>query len=187
MTTLTPTGAQARASTLWIMLLTLASTATTLVLACATPFPALAALAATQMRARDGLWLMAATWAASQLVGFCLLDYPRDLSTFGWAAALGVAALVSAVAGRAAAGRIAGASALARIALAFLAATLAFKAVILLASFALGGVDIALSPAIFARQLVRNGAILAVLWLGYHALVRVGLPAARPATSAARC
>ena len=38
------------ASTLWIMLLTLVSTVATLALACATPYAALAALAATRMR-----------------------------------------------------------------------------------------------------------------------------------------
>ena len=43
------------ASALWVSLLTAASTTATLALACATPFPALAALAAVHMRRRDGV------------------------------------------------------------------------------------------------------------------------------------
>lgn len=44
-----------RASTLWTTLLTAASTATTFMLACATPFPALAALTSVHMRRHDGM------------------------------------------------------------------------------------------------------------------------------------
>src|SRR5690606_37460670 len=73
---------------LWVALLTAASSATTLALACATPFPALAALAAVHMRRRDGLALMLLAWAASQVVGFALLGYPRHGSTLAWGAAL---------------------------------------------------------------------------------------------------
>ena len=71
------------ASTLWISLLTAASTGTTLLLACATPFPALAALSAVHMRPRDGIALMMLAWAASQAVGFGLLGYPHDPATLG--------------------------------------------------------------------------------------------------------
>lgn len=172
-------------STLWIMLLTLASTATTLVFACATPFTALAALAATQMRARDGAILMLVAWIASQLVGFCVLDYPRDASTVGWGAALGMAAIVAAIVARAAIDRIASRNIAVRLAIAFLAASLAFKSVILLWSLGLGGVETALSPAINAPQFLRNGAILAGLCLLYRTLVALGVPAtsSRPVTA----
>ena len=167
-----------RASTLWIMLLTIASTATTLALACATPFPALAAIAATQMRRRDGLVLMALTWIASQAVGFCVLDYPHDAKTTAWAVALGMAAVVSALAARWVADRVSPSRPLARIAVAYAAAAVAFKLVILLWSFGLGGVATTLSPAINARQLVRNAAILVGLWAAYRALVAAGVPGA---------
>lgn len=165
------------ATTLWIMLLTLASTGTTLLLACATPFTALAALAATQMRARDGVPLMLAAWVASQAVGFCLHDYPRDLATLGWAIALASAASGAVLAARAAIDRTGVRGTVMRIAVAYFVAAVAFKAVILLWSFGLGGVDTALSPAINARQFVRNGAILAALFVFYRALVGIGVPA----------
>ncbi|MBW4330207.1 hypothetical protein KY084_04875 [Stakelama sp. CBK3Z-3] len=167
-----------RASTLWIMLLTIASTLGTLALACATPFTALAALAATQMRLRDGVLLMLASWVASQAVGFCVLGYPHTTSTFLWGIALGMAAVVGVIAARFAAKRFGRNRPLFGIATAFLAATLAFQGVILLWAFGLGGVATTLSPAINATQLARNGAILIVLMLLYRGLVALGMPAA---------
>ena len=164
------------ASTLWIMLLTLASTVTTLLLACATPFTALAALAATQMRLRDGIALTLAAWGASQAVGFCVLGYPRDATTLAWAATLAVAAVAATVAAH----RLdrPGRGMIVRLALGYLVAVVAFKAVILVASVALGGVDIALSPAINARQFVRNAAMLAGLYALYRGLRSLGMPPA---------
>ena len=169
---------ESRASTLWIVLLTAASTITTLALACATPFPALAALAATQMRRRDGVALMIVAWLASQSVGFCLLGYPRDAATLLWAVALATAAVTSVLVAGAVTARAGARNELARIGLAYVVAVVAFKLVILAWSFALGGVATALSPAINARQIVRNGTILIGLLLLYRGLVSVGLPAA---------
>jgi hypothetical protein len=178
--------AERTSPTLWIVLLTAASTVTTLVLACATPFPALAAIAATQMNRRDGIALMIVAWIASQAVGFCLLDYPRDAGTMLWATALGMAAVVAVLAAQAGVARSGVRPGIARVALAYVIAAIAFKLVILLWSFGLGGVATALSPTINARQLLRNGAILIGLMLLYRGLVSLGLPAASrdaPATA----
>ena len=168
----------ARASTLWIMLLTLASTATTLVFACATPFPALAALAAAHMRRADGVALAVAAWVASQAVGFCVLDYPTDASTMLWGVAIGTAAVAGALAAHAAAGRVTGGEP-ARLAAAYVAAFAAFKLVILLWSVARGEVGTALSVEIMVRQFARNALILGALTLFYHLLVRAGVPGPR--------
>ncbi|MEG3166007.1 hypothetical protein U1701_15525 [Sphingomonas sp. PB2P19] len=162
-----------RASTTWILLLTIASTATTLVFACATPFPALAALAAVHMHRRDGVMLMIASWVASQAVGFCVLGYPRDASTLAWGAAIGLAA----IAGVLAAGAAARGTPAVRLVLAYVAAFAGFKLAILVASLALGGVGTALSVEIMTRQFVRNGAILIGLLALYHALRGAGIPA----------
>jgi len=167
----------ARASALWIMLLTLASTATTLVFACATPFPALAALAAAYMRRTDGVLLALAAWVASQAVGFCLLDYPRDAGTILWGVAIGTAAVAGALAAHAAAAR-AGTTAT-RLVAGYLAAFVAFKLVILGWSVARGDVGSALSIEVMARQFVRNAAILAGLFALYRLLVAAGVPSPR--------
>ena len=174
-----------QASTLWIMLLTLASTATTLVFACATPFPALAALAAVHMRRSDGVWLMIAAWVASQGIGFCLKGYPTDPNTIAWGVAIGTAAIASALAASGAVAALRTRPLAMRLAGAYLAGFVAFKAAILLWSFGLGGADAALSLEVFARQFVRNAAILAGLYALYRGLVAAGVPAAsaRPAAA----
>lgn len=165
------------ASALWVSLLTAASTATTLVLACATPFPALAAIAAVHMRRRDGLALMLLAWAASQCVGFFLLGYPRDGSTLAWGVGLGTAAVGSALAGHAAL-RVAGyRSIAAQLGLAYAAGFTAFKGIILLWALVLGGLHTAMAPDLLAEQFLRNGAILIGLYALYRLLVAAGVPA----------
>lgn len=174
----------AAASTLWIMLLTLASTIGTLALACATPFTALAALTATQMRRRDALMLMIGTWGASQAVGFGILDYPTDARTLAWGGAIGLAAVAAALAARPAAALAPGGTA-GRLATGYVAAAIAYQAVIAIAALGLGGIAISLSPSLFAEQFVRNAAILVALYALYRGLTAIGVPAltsARPVT-----
>ncbi|RDE05643.1 hypothetical protein [Sphingomonas aracearum] len=166
-----------RASALWVVLLTLASAGTTLVLACATPFAALAALAATRMRTRDGFALIALAWLASQLIGFCVLDYPRDPLTFTWGAAMLTAALAAVAAARW--GARANPSPLVSLATAFGTGFVAYKAALVAWSLVLGGVHTALSPYWALRQFGREALILAGLMLAYQALVRLGVPAPR--------
>lgn len=183
---MTTTATQTGASALWILLLTAASTATTLVLSCATPFPALAALAAVHMRQRDGLILMALAWAASQLTGFFILHYEIKSTTYGWALGLFVAAIVSGLGAYAALRRMEGRPPALRMAAAYVAAFVAFKLVIIaFSAFWLGGLATALNAEIVGWQFVRNAAILIGLLAAYHALVAVGVPAARrvPATA----
>lgn len=166
------------ASTLWIMLLTAASTLTTLALACATPFPALAALAASYMRRRDGVALMLAAWAASQAVGFGLLGYVCDRGTLGWGAALAIAAPVSALAAYAAMARLTVRSPALRLGIAYAAAFIAFKAVVALFALWLGGFAMLTAPGLAASQFLRNGAILIGLLVLYRGLVALGAPPA---------
>ncbi len=173
------------ASALWVSLLTAASTATTLALACATPFPALAALAAVHMRRRDGLALMLLAWVASQFVGFFLLGYPRDGSTLGWGVGLGTAAIGSALASYAALQALLYRSVAARLSLAYAAGFTAFKGIILAWALVLGGLHTAMAPDLLAEQFVRNGGILIGLYALYRTLVAAGVPAPpQPATAA---
>jgi len=166
------------ASTLWILLLTGASTVTTLALACATPFPALAALAAMHMRRRDGIALMTASWVAGQAVGYCVLGYPGDPRTIAWGVAIGIAAVAAVLAADVIAYSLKRHSFSLRLMAGYVAGLFGFKAVIALASLGLGGAKLALSLPILADQFVRNGAILVVLLALYRLLVTLGLPAA---------
>lgn len=177
----------ARASTLWIVLLTLAATATTFLFACATPFAALAALAALHMRRRDGVILMSLTWLASQAVGFGLHHYPQDPKTLAWGLGIGTAAIGSVFSAYGALARIGGAFVPARLAAALVAAFAAFTAGLLVWALFLGGVSTTLSPSILAAEFARNGAVLLGLLALYHALIRIGLPAAPSARRAIPC
>lgn len=170
---------QARASTLWIMLLTLASMATSFALACTAPVAALAALAAVHMRPRDGIALALAAWGANQAVGFLVLHYPHDPKTLLWAVGLGTAAAGSAIGAYAALGRLSIQSTAAKLAIAYVAAFVAGKLVTLCWAAVLGGVAITLHPGYSFDQFVRNGTILIGLYAFYRLLVALGVPAPR--------
>lgn len=164
---------------LWVGLLTATSAVTTLALACATPFAALAAVAATRMPVRAGVALMTLAWAVSQTIGFCVLDYPRDARTLAWGLAMLTAALLSFAGARAADRAVATGGPAMRLATAFGAGFVAYKVGLIVWSFVLGGVHTALSPYWTVRQFGREAVIVAVLALLYHALVAAGVPAAR--------
>ena len=63
------------AAWLWIALIGGGSIALSRAFACATPFAALATLAALTMGGRDAVLLVGFVWAANQAVGFGLLHY----------------------------------------------------------------------------------------------------------------
>ena len=169
---------QSEASPLWIMLLTVAGLLTTLLFACATPFPSLAALAAVHMKRRDGVALMIATWVVSQTVGFCFMGYPWDGSTALSGVAIGTSALAAVLVASVADGRAPMASPIARLAIAYLVAFVVFKAVIALWSpLMMGHASAALSAPIVARQFVRYAAVLAGLYAIFRVLVAAGIPA----------
>ena len=176
---------QARASTLWIMLLTLASMATSFALACTAPVAALAALAAVHMRRRDGIALALAAWGANQAVGFLFLHYPHDPKTLLWGVGLGTAAAGSAIGAYAALARLRVRSTAARLAIAYVAAFVAGKLVTLCWAAVLGGVAITLHPGYSLDQFLRNGAILIGLYAFYHLLRALGMPAPRQKLAAA--
>jgi hypothetical protein len=77
----------------WVILIGSASILLSLAFACATPFAALATLAAFTLSRRAAIGLVLFTWATNQAVGFGLLQYPTDASTVAWGVAVGLAAL----------------------------------------------------------------------------------------------
>lgn len=78
-----------------IALLTFASIAGSVLLACAVPFPALATLAALYMSRRDAFILTGVTWVANQMVGYGFLQYPQTLESFTWGIVIGVGATIA--------------------------------------------------------------------------------------------
>ncbi|WP_129586295.1 hypothetical protein [Sphingomonas montana] len=173
-------------SGLWVLLLTVASTVTTLAFACATPFPALAAIAAVYLRPRAAVPLMIAAWVVSQVIGFGFKGYPQDADTLLTGCAIGGAAVASALAALLAAKATTGRSTPIRLAATYVAGFVAFKLAIALSVPLIGHADAALSVEIMVRQFVRNAAILVGLVALYRVLTAVGVPAAsasRPVTA----
>jgi hypothetical protein len=170
---------------LWIGLMTIASTVTTLALACATPFPALAALAAVHVRRTEGLLLIGAAWVASQLVGFCVLDYPMSSSNIAWSVALGLAAVGSLIVAQFSISKLGGSHVITRLVVAYVAAYVGFKLVVLGWSFALDDSWAAFSTKILVRQFVRYGAILVGLVILHRLLEVAGIRGAQPAAAQA--
>jgi hypothetical protein len=95
---------------LWLAVLVAASVGFTFGFACAVPFAAFGAATALTLNTRDALLLTIALWLANQIVGFGLMGYPWDGSTFLWGAVLGVVALLSTAAARIASTHLAAAS-----------------------------------------------------------------------------
>lgn len=169
-----------RVTTLWIMLLTAASLFTTWALACMTPFAALAALAATHLRARDGAALMIVAWSVNQAVGFGWLHYPHDPKTLEWGVALGVAALGAVGGAGLALAGLRPASLPARLLVAFAAAFVAFKLVLMAGDIILNSPFAStIAPRLLAVQVPREAAITLALFALYRVLVAAGVPAVR--------
>ena len=82
----------------WGGILTVLTVASTLAVACGTPFAALAALAALFLRRRDAFVLIAVNWLANQAIGFGMLHYPLNWDCYRAGIDLGIAALLSTMA-----------------------------------------------------------------------------------------
>lgn len=79
----------------WISVLTVASIASSIAFACATPFAALAAFAAVYMDRRDAFIVTAITWVTNQAVGYGFLHYPHTWDSFAWGIAIGAGAMIA--------------------------------------------------------------------------------------------
>lgn len=156
-----------------ILLLTGAATAFSFVFACATPFAALATVAALTMERRDAVVTILLAFAVNQAVGFGFLDYPQDASTIAWGAGIGVAALASLFAA-AHGGRLAArgglvATWIGAFATAFLAWQLALYAAGLMIGTGMGGFRAEIVFWVFQLNAVALVALIAVHYLGRRA------------------
>lgn len=174
---------------LWVVLLTVASLLTTLVFACATPFPSLAALAAVHMTRRDGLALITAAWVVSQATGFCVMGYPWDVATALNGIAIGTGALASLLAASLADDRVAMRSTAGQLVIAYLTAFVGFKVGVALWAPVMAHAGAGFTPTVLVRQFLRYAAVLAGLHGLFRLLLAAGVPAPmvtarrRPATA----
>ncbi|SKA30362.1 hypothetical protein SAMN02745126_04952 [Enhydrobacter aerosaccus] len=169
----------------WIVLLAVASAGFSLVFACATPFAAVATIAARTMTRRDAGLVVLATWLANQAIGYGLLDYPRTADSVAWGGAIGIAALAALAAAKAVGREPLGTGPVFGTAIAFAAAFAAYQLVLLAAALVLPASASAFAPSVLLDVLMVNALALLGL-LGLAALAAAAglgrLSTARTAT-----
>lgn len=80
------------------VLLTVSCALASFAFACATPFAALAVVAAAMLPLRPALLVVTGAWLVNQSIGFGVLHYPIDGSTIAWGLVIGAAALLATIA-----------------------------------------------------------------------------------------
>lgn len=160
----------ASARWLWAILLISGSVLLSAKFSCATPFAALATLAALDMKRADGLLLVLAVWAANQLVGYGFLGYPHELQSYGWGLAVGAAAVAAYVVARIAAGGVSRFGLVAAMVAALSAAFVAYELVLLAATLILPSSDDAFAWPVVG-QIAQVNAIAFVALMLLHRLI----------------
>src|ERR1700709_2513654 len=77
---------------LWIVLIVTSGTCLSTFFACATPFAALATLAALKLGRRDAITVIGLVWLANQAIGYGLLGYPWTWDSAAWGLSIGASA-----------------------------------------------------------------------------------------------
>ena len=160
---------------LWIALLAAASVALSFKLSCATPFAALATLAALHMKRADGLALVGLAWAANQFTGYAFLAYPHDGQSYAWGAAIGAAALAAFLVSGALAPRLASLGRAPMMAATLFAAFAVYEIVLFAATAVLPATEIAFSWPIVGEIALLNALVFPGLLLAHKAAEMVGL------------
>ena len=160
---------------LWIALLAAASVALSFKLSCATPFAALATLAALHMKRADGLALVGLAWAANQFVGYAFLGYPHDAESYAWGAAIGAAAVGAFLVADALAPRLASLGRAPMMAATLFAAFAVYEIVLFAATAVLPATEIAFSWPIVGEIALLNALVFPGLLLAHKGAEMLGL------------
>ncbi len=142
--------------------------------ACAAPFAAIGALAASKMGRTQGLALVVVSWLANQAVGFAILGYPMSTETFAWGGAIGLAAILGFAAARSAMEFSAGDYT--RVAIAFASAFVGYELSLYAAGFLLPTADDAFSIATVMRVFEINALAFAGFLLIQWAMTFDAMP-----------
>lgn len=169
----------------WLAFLIAATIGLSCLFTCATPFSALAAVAALTLSRRQAIVFILAAFATNQFVGFAFKGYPHDAMTLTWGAIIGVAALVSALFACLAEKLYrAQPSPILSTAATFIAAFFGFQLVLLLANLTpLGSMD-TFALATKARILLINVAALGAIWLANRTAIALRLLPAQEKSAA---
>lgn len=157
---------------IWMALIVAGGASLSLLFACATPFAALATLAALKTDRRDTAVALGLVWLVNQVIGYAFLGYPWTWDSLAWGAAIGVAAGVALLV---AMGLAPQRPAPMAVSLPFMGAFAAYELSLYVAGFALPGSDSAFSFAIIRQLFVVNVMALAGLVIAYQLALLAGL------------
>ena len=160
--------------TMWLCgaILAVACASSSLVFACATPFAAFAVLAAAVLPLRRALAVVAFAFAVNQVIGFCVLDYPRTANAALWGVGMIAAALLTTAAATAVFRKFSSWGLFATYPVALVACFAVYEIVMLAMTPALGGAE-AFSPDIVGQLAFVNAIWLVGLIAAYELLRRV--------------
>jgi hypothetical protein len=161
------TNAQSTAPGLvWATLLGLTAIVGSYGFACVFPFAAIAALAAVTLPLPRAAMLVVAVWAANQIVGFTLMNYPNDAQAYAWGGIILVGALGALTAARLAVGHSPQLLSIRGVA-GLVAAIVAYQAVMFVGAVALDGFESS-TPVIVAQVALND-----CLWFAGLAAIRL--------------
>ena len=127
----------------WGGTLTIVAAASSLAVACGTPFAALAALGALYLPRRDAFVLILVNWLVNQTIGFAFLHYPMNWDCYRGGIDIGIAAQLATLAAMLAHGPLRSASASVKALASFAAAFITYEAALFALSPAGSSADFA--------------------------------------------
>ncbi len=158
-------------------LLVLATSGTSWILACITPFAAFATIAARGFPGREAVAVVGALWLVNQAIGYLVLGYPRTPDSFGWGVAIGLATLLALLAARATLRSLRRTAPALGVAVAFLAAFAAYQGGLFAASFVLSSGSEAFAATVVLRVFQVNAVAFGALLLLDALIGRARVPA----------
>jgi hypothetical protein len=162
---------QRSARTIWIALIAASGICLSTVFACATPFAALATLAALKLGPRDTIIAMGTVWLANQVIGYGFLGYPWTWDSLAWGVAIGVSAATAILAAR---GLASSRPAPLAVSLPFVGAFSTFELGLYGAGFVLPGSEGAFATPVVWHLFLLNAIALCVLMAAYHLAMLAG-------------
>lgn len=137
----------------WSAFLIIGSAVGSLAFACATPFAAVAAVAALTLPARAALITALGAWLGNQAVGFLLLAYPVTADSLAWGPVLGGSAILATAVAIRIAARFEGTDLRCWLA-AFTAALAMQQAIVLAASFVDGTASLQVAATVSGLNMI---------------------------------
>jgi hypothetical protein len=156
---------------LWIALIATTGICLSTVFACATPFAALATLAALKLGRRDAITIVGLVWLTNQVIGYGMLGYPWTWDSAAWGLAIGMSAGLAFLAARALSTTRAAPFA---VSLPFIGAFAAFELGLYGVGFVLPGSDGAFAASVVWHVFLLNVIVLGGLMAAYHMARLVG-------------